>query len=511
MSTNNSSTSKKMNPIVSNDNYGPFHRKKRNRNRNKNNSTVINHYHLNSPPSSLPPSQLHSQAQSPQQVPPEPTKKQTANNIINQYSLNKPVRSINPNDERYTPLPSINSKSNSPQPVSFSSSGIDLNDDQNIFVRIVRPNFLDKPENKQVDKQEIQPGSPVNEIFEEVLFDDEIKHITNLVDLSSKYIIKPNVRYSIDLPKLNKIVPHLNELNEMIGMQDIKTSLTYQLMYFLQGFEFKHMLHTIIEGPPGVGKTCLGKILGKIYLDLDCIKSDVKPDTLEEDDGPMSIKKLISSMMLADPDHKPKKKNIFKIAKRSDLVGQYVGHTAIKTQKIINESFGGVLFIDEAYSLGGDDAFSKECINTINQNLSENGDKFICIIAGYSDALENSFFSLNSGLHRRFPFRFKIDKYSSVELAQIFKNKLVKEKYTIETVFDTNLSKFFEENKDMFPNFGGDVETYFFHVKMMHSTRVFGKSIKLRNIFIKDDFVNALGEMKKNQKKEEDVMLDMYN
>lgn len=245
-------------------------------------------------------------------------------------------------------------------------------------------------------------------------------------------------------------------------------------------------------------------------MELGCINKEVKPIIQEEEDeGPMSIKKLISSIISQEQELKPPKKSIFKIAKRSDLVGQYVGHTAVKTQKIINESLGGVLFIDEAYSLGGDDAFSKECINTINQNLSENGDKFICIIAGYTDALENSFFSLNSGLHRRFPFRYKIDKYTGDELTQILRYKFISEKYTLDDQFNGKLSKFIEDNKDCFPNFGGDIETYFFHVKMMHSTRVFGKSIKLRNIFTKDDFVNALGEMKKNNKKEE-KKLDYY-
>ena len=349
----------------------------------------------------------------------------------------------------------------------------------------------------------------MNETFEEIILTDEIKHITDLIDLSNKYIIKPNVKYSIDLPRLNKIVPHLQELNNMVGMEDIKTSLTYQLMYFLQGFEFKHMLHTIIEGPPGVGKTCLGKILGQIYLNLGCIKTDNLPSTNEDDeDSQLNIRKLFSNMLNVEKPQKETKKFKFKIAKRSDLVGQYVGHTAVKTQKIINESFGGVLFIDEAYSLGGDDVFSKECINTINQNLSENGDKFICIIAGYSDALENSFFSQNSGLHRRFPFRYKIDKYSGEELGKILTNKITKENYTIDSSF-SNLSKFIESNMKYFPNFGGDIETYFFHLKIMHSTRVFGKSIKLRNIFTNDDFINALDQMKIHGKKE-DKKPDFY-
>jgi len=500
MNNNNNSTNhNKMNSQEDEDDYAPFHNKKhRNKNRHNKNKHLknpdsktynINHFHMGNT-TRISPSMQETI---------ESNQSTAAKEIIDRYSLNKPVINTNVQD-RYTPFCS---PSNTGSPV-LDKMKSDL-DDKLHFIHIVRP--------LQQEQQVVEPiikntEEEKEEVFEEVLIDNEIVHITDLIDLSNKNIIKPKVKYSIELEKLKNIVPHLTELNDMIGMDDIKKSLTYQLMYFLQGFEFKHMLHTIIEGPPGVGKTCLGKILGKIYLDLDCINKEVKPIIVDEDeDGPMSIKKLISSII--NQDNKVQKKNIFKIAKRSDLIGQYVGHTAIKTQKIINESFGGVLFIDEAYSLGGDDAFSKECINTINQNLSENGDKFICIIAGYSDALESSFFSLNSGLHRRFPFRFKIDKYTGDELTKILRHKLDKEKYTIDESFNYKLSKFIDDNKEYFPNFGGDIETYFFHIKMMHSTRVFGKSIKLRNIFIKDDFVNALGEMKKNKKKEE-IKLDMY-
>jgi len=499
---NNPTNINKMSNPQNEDGYEPFHRKKNRKNKQKHNNpksvdtskTIINnHYHMGTS-TSVSPTFKDSDSQL------------MAKEMIDRFSLNKPLS--NNNHDRFTPFCSSSNGSPTEQKnksPTFVDNG--LNDNVR-FLHIVRPKPTDlKPKIIPEEK----PEEKLEDTFEEVLITNEIAHITDLIDLSAKHIIRPKVKYSIDLEKLNKIVPHLKELNDMIGMDDIKKSLTYQLMYFLQGFEFKHMLHTIIEGPPGVGKTCLGKILGKIYLDLDCINKDVKPpEADDDDDGPMNIKKLLSSIIQQEQEVKAPKKSIFKIAKRSDLVGQYVGHTAIKTQKIIDSAFGGVLFIDEAYSLGGDDAFSKECINTINQNLSENGDKFICIIAGYSDALESSFFSLNSGLHRRFPFRFKIDKYSGVELTQILRHKLIKEKYMVQDSFESKLCNFIEENKDYFPNFGGDIETYFFHVKMMHSTRVFGKSIKLRNIFIMEDFVNALGEMKKNQKVEE-KRPDIYN
>merc|ERR1711991_1200935 len=112
------------------------------------------------------------------------------------------------------------------------------------------------------------------------------------------------------------------------------------------GFNNDDMLHTVITGPPGVGKTELGRILGHIYKGMGVLK-----------------------------------KGHLKIVKRSDLIGKYLGHTAAKTQDVIDECSGGVMFIDEAYSLcnkEGRDSFSKECIDTLNQNLTERRD-FLCI------------------------------------------------------------------------------------------------------------------------------------
>src|SRR4029078_8344221 len=115
-------------------------------------------------------------------------------------------------------------------------------------------------------------------------------------------------------------------------------------------------------------------------------------------------------------------KGHFTLVTRSDLIAKYLGQTAIKTQEVINNCEGGVMFIDEAYALGhseGRDSFSKECLDTLNQNLSEKRD-FLCIIAGYKDALEKCFFSMNDGLARRFNFRYDIESYTPEELMEIF-------------------------------------------------------------------------------------------
>jgi len=518
--------------------YTSFNRKKDYR---KNKTIQINHYHNND--------------RSFRDYNKLKTELKNAQELIRKYSLDKPIHSQDPLD-RYTPMPkrspSNDSTLNSPNlqdedicdkcksPLDLPMLNfIDYNTLSNKNIRkptIIYPSNKsqetikstlptkivhiishipediseDTPEDIPKTNETVNPPEESTQEMVEILFTDPIINITDLIALSKKYPVEPNKTYSINLHKLHAIVPYLIELNEMVGIEDIKIGLTTQLMYFLQDFKYTHMLHTIIEGPPGVGKTCLGKILGKIYLELKCINATNEVIDEEEISSNINLpfNTFFSSML--QKKEKPKENKIkFKIAKRSDFVGQFVGHTAIKTQKLINECFGGVLFIDEAYSLGSDDPFSKECINTLNQNLSENGDKFICIIAGYADSLESNFFSFNSGLARRFPFRYTINKYTGIELTTILVNKIKKENYTLDDGCTKLLENYIETNKEYFPNFGGDIETYFFQIKMMHAKRVFGKSIQLRNIFTKDDLVNGLAEIKKNQKKPT-VKLDMY-
>lgn len=278
-------------------------------------------------------------------------------------------------------------------------------------------------------------------------------------------------KYSINLKVLHKLIKPLNKLKSMIGLEKVKNSIIDMILYYLQNFENKNndMLHTVIEGPPGVGKTQLGKILAEIYAGLGVIPSSK-----------------------------------FKIVKRSDLVGEYLGHTAPKTQKVIDEADGGVLFIDEAYSLGNEDkkdSFSQECINTLNQNLSENKKKFICIIAGYPDELDKCFFSFNPGLKRRFPFKFQIEGYSPEELKGIFLKKVSDIKWKIT---DTNdLTGFFKQNKDNFPFYGGDIDNFLLSCKFVHSRRVFGKHPKNKRKLNQEDLTIGFDRFVQNKKNKE--------
>jgi hypothetical protein len=315
--------------------------------------------------------------------------------------------------------------------------------------------------------------------IDDIVCNKEIR-VKNSVKNSEFYELNGK-KYSINLEVLYKLTSPLNKLNSLIGLKKIKDSILDMILYYLQNFEKKNknMLHTIIEGPPGVGKTEVGKIIAEIYASLGVIPS-----------------------------------NKFKLVRRTDLIGEYMGHTAHKTQKAIDDAEGGVLFIDEAYSLGSSDkkdTYSKECIDTLNQNLSENRKRFICIIAGYSEELESSFFSHNPGLKRRFPFKHVIDGYEYEEMRDIFMKKIKETKWKLDEDFNgKDILIFFKEKMNNFPNYGGDIENLIVACKFCHSRRVIGKHPKFRRVFTKDDIMNGFNKFSENKKKKEE-RLSYYN
>jgi len=278
--------------------------------------------------------------------------------------------------------------------------------------------------------------------------DKEIKTLQDLIELGKSYNKEDTNKFVINLKVLNKCVEPLEELNNMIGLDNIKTSILNFVFYYLQNFDEDNknaMKHTILEGHPGTGKTQVASILAKLYNGLGLTKND----------------------------------KYFQYS-RSDLIGKYLGHTSAKTQECFNKAKGGVIFIDEAYSLGnpeGRDSFSKECIDTINQNLTEMKDEIILIIAGYKEQLETSFFSYNPGLYRRFPFRFNTGTPSPLHLKLIFEKKISDNNWILNETLEES---FFETNRDYFKYNGGDMETLFYLTKISHSKNVFGKSIELR-------------------------------
>jgi SpoVK/Ycf46/Vps4 family AAA+-type ATPase len=277
----------------------------------------------------------------------------------------------------------------------------------------------------------------------------EINNISDLLKLIEDYKLDEKIEYNINLESLHNIKEPLQELNNMIGMNDLKQNIVDQILYFSQnlhkitktGESSGDYMHTVIYGPPGTGKTEIARIMGKIYSKMGILK-----------------------------------KGVFKKVTRSDLIAGYLGQTAIKTKDVINECLGGVLFIDEAYALGNSekrDSFSKECIDTLCEALSAHKENLMVIIAGYENELKDCFFNYNQGLESRFTWRFKTDEYKAKELFDIFLKKVSDIGWSISE--DSINVVWFEKNLEYFKFFGRDMEVFLSKIKIAHSRRVFCK------------------------------------
>ena len=297
-------------------------------------------------------------------------------------------------------------------------------------------------------EENLENKEPIFEIEKTLVnIDVEINSIDDLLALIDKYKIEPNIKYNINMRTLHNIKEPLIELNNMIGMKDLKNNITDQILYFAQElYKSKDnsgdFLHTVIYGPPGTGKTEIAKIMGKIYSKIGILD-----------------------------------KGTFRKVTRSDLISGYLGQTALKTRDVIKDCLGGVLFIDEAYALGNNekkDSFSKECIDTLCEALSDNKNNLMVIIAGYENELKECFFNYNQGLDSRFTWRFSTDEYKADELFKIFLKKVNDIEWTISEDSKINV-EWFKKNMDYFKFFGRDMETLLAKTKIAHSKRVFCK------------------------------------
>ena len=313
---------------------------------------------------------------------------------------------------------------------------------------------------------------------EKVDISTSIHSFGDILDILETHPYDSSKEYNIDLKALHKIQNEIHALNQMIGLESVKKSILRQLMYFMQGFtddpidsDYKH---TIFTGPPGTGKTEMAKLLGTMYSKIGVLKN-----------------------------------NVFKKVTRTDLVAGYLGQTAIKTQKVLDECSGGVLFIDEAYSLQSDDSYAKECVDTLCEALSDRKNTLMVIIAGYTNELDNTFFHINSGLKSRFIWRFDIEPYKVHELFQIFQHLSSVRKWTLEDAINVN---WFETKYKHFLDNGRSMEQLFSYSKIAHAQRIYGKDPTLRKTLNLDDLEMGykLYEEYGHTKKDNNIYLGLY-
>jgi Cdc6-like AAA superfamily ATPase len=311
----------------------------------------------------------------------------------------------------------------------------------------------------------LEPDLPIENI------DLSINSIADLLAVVDKYPLS-NKKYNVDIKMLHTIQPELKELNAMVGIVSLKSSILDQLLYYLQGFH-KHgsaddYKHTVLYGPPGSGKTEIAKIIGRMYSKMGVIKKPVSSVT------PASVGTTNASVGTTAGTN-------FKKITRADLVAGYLGQTAIKTKNLLNDSLGGVVFLDEAYSLGhkdGADSFSKECADTLCESLSHNRENIMFIIAGYEKELDVNFFGLNPGLESRFVWRFKIDNYTFDDLWQIFQHKVKVAGWTCDDALSQGGKVWFKTKFDSLTGLGRDVDTLLFKTKICHSRANYGKEVQ---------------------------------
>lgn len=213
------------------------------------------------------------------------------------------------------------------------------------------------------------------------------------------------------------------KLQDMIGLDSVKNEVQEFIAITNmnksrkdKGFNTSGVtLHSLFLGNPGTGKTTVARLMGKLLYENNIIPTDKYVET-----------------------------------SRSDLVGQHIGHTAIKTRKVLESALGGVLFIDEAYTLakGGEKDFGSEAIDEILKFMEDHREDIVLIFAGYTKDMEK-FLEMNEGLRSRIPNVFHFEDYSIEQLYQIGLNDLVSKGYKVDVeAYQKLLKNNFERSND---------------------------------------------------------------
>ncbi|MBQ9685072.1 MAG: AAA family ATPase [Oscillospiraceae bacterium] len=282
------------------------------------------------------------------------------------------------------------------------------------FVTSSEPSFIEKHKVQTQTSGGEQSSEQKEETADKPDFDELMAQLDALVGLTE---VKKDIKNLVNLMKVRK----LRQAND----------LPVPPM----------SLHMVFMGNPGTGKTTVARIVSGLYAAIGVLE---KGQLVEVD--------------------------------RSGLVAGYVGQTALKTQEVIKKAIGGVLFIDEAYSLssGGENDFGREAIETILKAMEDHRDELIVIVAGYTGPMEK-FLSSNPGLESRFNKYFFFPDYDGEQLMAIFRKQCEKNGYTLtedaEKAAVAMFTELYENRNDNFGN-GRDVRNCFEDMIVRQSNRV---------------------------------------
>lgn len=305
----------------------------------------------------------------------------------------------------------------------------------------------------------------ISKIIDSKEFSKEIKEIANflkksLVEYYGYLEIKRICNSDEVVEDVRSLTDLLEELNNLIGLKNVKSKVNdliiYQKVQKMREKEglnaVKSTLHLSFTGNPGTGKTTVARIIGRIYKQLGLLS-----------------------------------KGHFIEVSRTDLIAGYQGQTALKVKNVIEKAKGGVLFIDEAYSITENeqsDSYGRECITELTKALEDYRNDLVVIVAGYSEPMKN-FFSSNPGLKSRFNTFIEFEDYNTKELLEILISMCKNNDYDLTEKAKVKLNDFFEtelqNKKENFSN-GRMVRNIYDDLVMNHARRI----VSIKNITKED-------------------------
>lgn len=325
-------------------------------------------------------------------------------------------------------------------------------------------------------------------MIDDVIDDKEIKAYTKYLNYYKKELQQYESIYNLDdignsdnisgtsFDEDKSLQELLNELDSLIGLNDVKQDVQslinlIQIRKIREKRKFKQQpmsLHLVFMGNPGTGKTTVARLLAHIYNKIG----------------------VLSKGQLIEVD-------------RSGLVGGYVGQTALKVQDVVKAAIGGILFIDEAYSLSSNknaNDYGKEAIDTLLKAMEDNRDNLIVIVAGYTNLMEE-FLKSNPGLKSRFNKYLFFKDYTPKELYAIFEKMCKEYKFNITDEAKEYVKDYFEKRyihrNENFAN-GRDVRNFFEKALVRQADRLSNKSNNLTDEELLELTLSDVEEIKLN-------------